>query len=178
MWHRYRIIVILLLGQAAGSGCFWDKDMVDQPSAKPQEAIAPVEPDAVPTWGGETLPTPGSERELFAAKDAAAALTNPVPATRESVSRGADFYQTHCLVCHGEEGRGDGPVGEKFVDPTPVDLNEAHTQDQADGEIFFTITRGRVAMPFYRDALSPNERWDLVNFVRAQFGQESEENEP
>ncbi len=152
------------------SGCPWDKDMVDQISVKPQESRAPVESDGVPVSGGETLPIPTNERELFAAKDAAASLTNPVAATAESLARGENFYQVHCFVCHGTHGQGDGPVGVKF-DPSPVDLNLAHTQDQTDGQLFFTITRGRVAMPFYRDALNQQERWDLVNYIRVEFGQ-------
>ena len=88
------------------------------------------------------------------------------------MARGRDFYQVHCRVCHGLQGLGDGPVGVKFTDPSPVDLNLAHTQDQTDGQLFFTITRGRVAMPFYRDALSQRERWDLINFIREEFGKQ------
>ncbi len=53
---------------------------------------------------------------------------------------------------------------------TPADLNEDYTQDQADGQIFFTLTRGKDAMPFYRDALSQEERWDVVNYVKKEFG--------
>lgn len=168
---QHPLIVLLLLGVAtAGWGFPWDQDMVDQPSAKPQESVTPAEPDAVPIEGGETLPAPTTEREIFDAKDAAATIPNPVPATTESVARGEYFYNIHCTVCHGKQGRGDGPVGVKFVDPSPVDLNKAHTQDQTDGQLFFTITRGRVAMPFYRDALNPLERWDLINFIRDRFG--------
>ena len=166
------VVTLLLLSQAAsGWGYAWDKDMRDQPSAKPQESEAPPEPaDSVPTVGGETLPAPTTEKALFEAKDAAAALPNPVPATAESVAKGAYLYKINCVVCHGEKGRGDGPVGRKFVDPTPVNLNEAYTQDQADGQLFFTLTRGRVAMPFYRDALSAEERWDVINYIRNEFG--------
>lgn len=169
---RRAAAALLLLGQAAsGWGYPWDMDMRDQPSAKPQESEAPAEPaDSVPTVGGETLPAPTTERGMFEAKDAAAAISNPVPATAESVAQGAYLYKINCLVCHGEKGLGDGPVGQKFVDPSPVNLNEPYTQDQADGQIYFTLTRGRVAMPFYRDALSPHERWDVINYLRHEFG--------
>ena len=165
-------VALVSLGVApAGWGFPWDKDMVDQPTVKPQESAAPAPPDAVPTTGRETLPTPTTEKELFKAKDAAAALRNPVPASAESVARGAYLYRINCVVCHGERGHGDGPVGRKF-DPPPVDLNKAHTQDQADGQLFFTLTRGRVAMPFYRDALSQHERWDVINYLRSAFGKQ------
>ncbi len=168
---KHVFVAWLMCGQAATAWALpWDKDMVDQPSAKPQESIAPAEPNAVPVTGGEFLPAPTSEAEIFDAKDAAAAIPNPVSATAESIARGEYFYQVNCLVCHGAQGRGDGPVGQKFTDPTPVDLNEDYTQDQADGQIFFTLTRGRVAMPFYRDALSQQERWDVVNYIKNEFG--------
>jgi mono/diheme cytochrome c family protein/rhodanese-related sulfurtransferase len=164
------IVAALLLGHAtAGWGFPWDQDMVDQPSAKPQESPAPPPPNSVPISGRETLPAPTTESELFKAKDEAATLRNPVPATAESVARGAYLYEINCVVCHGKQGRGDGPVGRKF-DPAPVDLNKEYTQGQADGQLFFTLTRGRVAMPFYRDALSQQERWDVINYLRSAFG--------
>lgn len=168
---RHLLFALWLLCVAPMCWSFpWDKDMVDQPSAKPQEAATPPEPKAVPLTGGETLPTPTTEKEIFAAKEAAADLPNPVPVTAASIKRGAVFYKVHCQVCHGKEGKGDGPVGVKFTDKSPVDLNKDHTQDQTDGQLFFTITRGRIAMPFYRDALSASERWDLINYIRARFG--------
>jgi len=170
---RRMLLAIFLYAYAAVVWAYpWDQDMVDQPSAKPQESVAPAEPDAIPIGGTETLPTPTSEKESFDGKDAAAGMPNPTPVSDESIARGKYFYQINCLVCHGEEGRGDGPVGLKFEDPTPVDLNDEYTQEQTDGQIFFTITRGRVAMPFYRDALSREERWDLINYLRHEFGKQ------
>lgn len=165
------IVIILLLGQAGSGWAFpWDKDMVDQPVAKPQRAPDPAEPGSVPVTGGETLPAPDTEAGMDAAKDAAAAVQNPVPATAESLARGKALYERNCLVCHGAEGRGDGPVGQKFVTKAPVDLNEDYTQDQADGQLFFTLTRGRALMPAYRDALNAEERWHVINFLKREFG--------
>jgi len=144
--------------------------MVDQPSQKAQESIAPPGPSSIPISGGEIVPLPTSDIESDEMKAAAAAIENPVPATPESVARGRYFYEINCQVCHGTEGLGDGPVGLKFVQKAPVDLNDAYTQDQAAGQLFFTLTRGRALMPFYRDALSPAERWDVVNYVQTEFG--------
>ena len=169
---KHVFVAWLMCGQAATAWALpWDKDMVDQPSAKPQESIAPAEPNAVPVTGGEFLPAPTNEAEVFEAKDAAAVISNPVSANAESIARGEYFYRINCVVCHGVQGRGDGPVGLKFTDPTPVDLNEDYTQDQADGQIFFTLTRGRVALPCYRDALSQQERWDVVNYINNELGE-------
>ncbi|HEY0687380.1 MAG TPA: cytochrome c [Steroidobacter sp.] len=169
---HFASVALVLLGAATTCWSFpWDKDMVDQPSAKPQRTAAPAPPNSVPTTGRETLPKPTTEKELFKAKEEAAVLRNPVPRSAESVARGESLYRINCVVCHGARGRGDGPVGRKF-DPPPVDLNKEHTQGQADGQLFFTLTRGRVAMPFYRDALSQQERWDVINYLRSEFGKQ------
>lgn len=165
------LIALLAMGISAASWAYpWDKDMVDQPSPKAQRDEAPPEPGAMPVEGGETVPLPADDDEGFRMKDEAAALQNPVPANAESIARGKAFYEMTCLVCHGASGTGDGPVADKFAEKAPVDLTDAYVQDQADGQIFFTLTRGRATMPFYRDALSPAERWDVINYVRSEFG--------
>ncbi len=160
---------MLMLPAGLGWAYPWDKDMVDQPSEKAQESVAPQGPGSVPASGGETVPIPLTDTEGLDMKEAAVSIANPIAATDESIARGKNFYEINCLVCHGSEARGDGPVGTKFVEKAPVDLNDPYTQDQADGQIFFTLTRGRALMPFYRDALSPAERWDVINYVRATF---------
>lgn len=172
--RRAGLLILLLAVTPVGDVAAypWDKDMVDQPSQKAQESIAPPGPGSVPISGGETVPLPMNDDEAAAMKEVAAAIQNPVAATEESIERGKDFYEIHCQVCHGVEGKGDGLVGQKFVTKAPVDLNDAYTQDQADGQLFFTLTRGRALMPFYRDALSADERWDVINYVKSEFGQD------
>ena len=168
----HAVVAPILLGLTAVAWAFpWDKDMVDQPSAKPQESEAPMESGGVPLKGGETMPAPTTEAGMFEAKDAAVLLQNPIPATPESVVLGEYLFQINCLVCHGVDGRGDGPVG-LLLATSPVDMHDAYTQDQADGQWFFTITRGRVTMPYYRDALSVEERWHVINYIRSAFGSE------
>lgn len=167
------LMSLSLLPVSIGWSYPWDKDMVDQPSEKAQESLAPPGPGSQPIFGGEFVPLPMTEQESFDMKDAAVSIRNPVPASGESIARGKYFYEINCLVCHGAEGRGDGPVGGKFVQKAPVDLNDVYTTDQTDGQLFFTLTRGRALMPFYRDALSPSERWDVINYVRSEFGDTS-----
>jgi mono/diheme cytochrome c family protein len=166
----YAAAIALLLGYAAIGWAFpWTKDMVDQPSPKAHRSEPPPSPGSVPAVGTEIVPAPATEADLFAAKEEAAALPNPVPATAESIAAGEALYEVHCAICHGTQGRGDGPVGRVF-EPVPADLNDDYVQDQADGQLFFTITRGRIEMPYYRDALSQQERWDVINYIRSAFG--------
>ena len=95
---------------------------------------------------------------------------NPIPKSPDSLARGKQMYDRHCLVCHGEQGSGDGLVGSKFV-PQPMKLNIEYVQRQPDGQIFYTISHGSIAMPFYRQAMSVEDRWHLVNFIKEVFGE-------
>src|SRR5215467_10979213 len=36
-------------------------------------------------------------------------LQNPYRADQRTLEEGKALYQTYCLVCHGEQGKGDGP---------------------------------------------------------------------
>jgi putative copper resistance protein D len=89
-----------------------------------------------------------------------------VAATPESIRRGHDLFVTHCEVCHGVGGRGDGPASAGLLQ-RPADLTGSHTADHTPGDIFWWVTNGLgLAMPAFGEQLSVEERWDLVNFVR------------
>ena len=162
--------VCLLIIPGAGLTLPWDKDMQDQPSWKPQESQVSVNRSSVPVGGKGGYPPPHDIIELVQARlEAGRTLVNPVLRSPESVARGRQMYETHCLVCHGAQGRGDGPVGRKFV-PQPMELNFDYVQLQPDGQVFYTISHGSIAMPFYRQAILTEDRWHLVNFVKEVFG--------
>ena len=44
-------------------------------------------------------------------------LLDPTPETPERVARGKVLYETFCLVCHGQNGRGDGPLVPRIPNP-------------------------------------------------------------
>jgi len=108
--------------------------------------------------GGE-LALPRGDREI------AAARPNPVTANAESVAIGKQHYQTFCTPCHGPGGKGDGPVSTKFI-PPPDLTNAALQKARTDGYVQHVIGMGGAVMPAYGEALSPEERWHLVNFLR------------
>ena len=155
----------------AGLTLPWDKDMQDQPSIKPQEGLVTLNAGSVPVGGRDGYPPTKDIIELVRARlDAGRTLTNPIPKSPESLARGREMYDLHCVVCHGEQGRGNGPVGQKFV-PPPMELNFDYVQLQPDGQIFYTISHGSLAMPYYRQALPVEDRWHLVNFIKEVFGE-------
>lgn len=149
----------------------WDKDMQDQPSVKPQETQVSTNRSSVPVGGKDGYPPPKDIIELVRARlEAGRTLVNPIHKSPESLARGRQMYERHCLICHGEQGRGNGPVGRQFV-PQPMELNLDYVQLQPDGQIFYTISHGSIAMPFYRQAIAAEDRWHLVNFIKEVFGE-------
>ncbi|MCG8433335.1 MAG: c-type cytochrome [Gammaproteobacteria bacterium] len=148
----------------------WDKDMRDQPSVKPQETVVHTNASSVPVDGKrEILPPPKDLKEIVFARLEAGALGNPNDPSEESLARGQELYEIHCASCHGDEGRGDGPVGKKYV-PTPMDLTILYVQNQPDGQLYYTITNGGLIMPHYRDSIASSGRWDIVNYIKEVLG--------
>ena len=96
-------------------------------------------------------------------------LANPVVRTAESVERGAVLFAANCASCHGETGAGDGPLADSL--PAPPANFTVHVPFHADGVLFAWITDGirGTGMPAWSPQLSDQERWDLVNFLRANF---------
>ena len=164
-------VICLLAISGAGFTLPWDKDMQDQPSLKPQESQVSVNRSSVPIGGKDVYPPPKDIIELVQARlEAGRTLVNPIARSPESLARGRELYERHCLVCHGEHGQGNGPVGRLFV-PQPMELNFDYVQLQPDGQIYYTISHGSIAMPFYRQAIVPEDRWHLVNFIKEVFGE-------
>ena len=161
--------ILALLASGPVGALPWDKDMRNQPSVKPQESQVPSLPDSVPVRGKEVVGPPADMGELVFARLAAGDLVNPEQPSPESLDRGETMYETHCIICHGAQGRGDGPVGLKFL-VAPMDLTMDYVQLQPDGQIFYTISHGSIAMPFYRDSMDEADRWHVVNYVKSVLG--------
>lgn len=91
-----------------------------------------------------------------------------VPYVAESIASGIKLYDENCMPCHGPGGRGDGPISSLTRLP-PADLAAPHTALHTAGDMFAWITNGMPsgAMPGFSETLSEQDRWDLVNFLRA-----------
>ncbi len=129
--------------------------MDDQQSYKPYKAPV-LEPPAgaVPVTGREIV---SQESEL----------KNPVPPTEASFSQGKMLFETNCVICHGQTSAERGPVGKKLV-PPPPGLDHEMVKGLSDSTIFKAITFGFGRMPVFRDKLTTQERWNLVNFLRTR----------
>ncbi len=89
-----------------------------------------------------------------------------------SIVQGAALYPAHCAACHGADGHGDGPAAANLPVP-PADLTAAHLWMHSDGELFWWLAHGipapdgRLAMPGFAAALPDDERWNLIDAIRA-----------
>jgi putative copper resistance protein D len=87
-----------------------------------------------------------------------------------SVANGTALYQdSGCAVCHGAEGHGDGPVAAELT-PPPPDLTGRHANAHTAGDLYWWLSYGvkpASAMPGFSQSLSDEERWDLINYLRA-----------
>jgi putative copper resistance protein D len=92
----------------------------------------------------------------------------PLPYDAQSITRGATLFAGRCAVCHGRTGKGDGPGG-AGLPRLPADLTAPHTARHTAGDLFWWITHGirSAGMPAFGDSLAEEERWDLINFLRA-----------
>ncbi|MDH3647158.1 MAG: c-type cytochrome [Gammaproteobacteria bacterium] len=166
---RWLVFLLLMVGGGSVSALPWSKDMVDQPSVKPQEKLVREAVGSVPATGKEVMPVPRDVADVVRSRlEASRKVFNPVVVDEASIARGKEVYAIHCEVCHGAGGKGDGVVGKKIV-PPPMDLSTDYVQLQSEGQMFYTITHGGIAMPFYRDAIKVIDRWHVINFVKSEL---------
>ena len=110
-------------------------------------------------------------RAVVEAANQPPALTgeNPIPADLDSVARGLNVYLANCASCHGTNGAGDGPTAVGML-PAPGPLKDV-VQSSSDAQLVYIVNTGvsGTRMPAFATTLSENDRWDLVNYLRAAF---------
>jgi copper transport protein len=96
------------------------------------------------------------------------ALANPMSGDAGSVQRGAAIYAANCVLCHGAAGAGVVTTDPTHAHGSAADLTDRRSRGERDGDLYHAVTNGvpGSAMPAYDWALSEDERWDVVNYVR------------
>lgn len=131
----------------------WPSFMEIQPSYRQMENPLPVPERSVPIEGPIAIP-------------GMLPPANPIEADEASLARGAQLYDIHCKLCHGQTFEGNGPIA-PFLANKPANLTSPIVQSKSDGSIFLTITNGvEGKMPPMNENLLVTDRWDLVNFIR------------
>ncbi len=92
-------------------------------------------------------------------------LINPLPMSKKALMLGEKKYDIYCSPCHGYHGEGDSRLRGQF--PNPPSLHSEKVRNWSDGRIFHVITEGQNAMPSYSTQLNEEERWAVINYIRA-----------
>src|SRR5687768_15973461 len=103
---------------------------------------------------------------------AAGAMDMPIAPL--DTAAGHRLYAQNCSSCHGIAGAGDGPAGQSS-DPKPPPIGVLkETEDLTPTLAFNVISVGvrGTTMPAFGPVLSPQDRWNIVNYVYALRGQE------
>ena len=93
----------------------------------------------------------------------------------EASEKGKEVYENSCAHCHGIEGRGDGSAAENLL-PKPRDFTRGLYKIRStesgeiptDQDMFNIITAGMPgsSMPGWDTALSANDRWEVVAYIK------------
>ena len=93
-----------------------------------------------------------------------AQVVNPIKPSEASVKKGQQLFNIYCSVCHGTEGRGGTPMASKI--PGIPKFTPELLRSVDDNHMFSMVTSGHGPMPGYAEALTPEERWHVTNYVR------------
>jgi mono/diheme cytochrome c family protein len=76
---------------------------------------------------------------------------------------GAALYKTKCAMCHGPDGAGKTPVGQKM---NVRDLRSPEVQKQSDSDLSQVIGQGKGKMPAFGKTLTDDKIKLLVAHIR------------
>jgi putative copper export protein/mono/diheme cytochrome c family protein len=98
--------------------------------------------------------------------------TSPTDFSAGSIVHGQALFAQNCVACHGAGGAGDGPAA-SGLRIKPADLTMPHLWEHTDGEMFWWLSHGiedpegGLAMPGFAGVLTADDRWALIDYVRA-----------
>ena len=147
-------------------------DMDRQPKLRPQ-----TRNNFFPDQLSSQLPVPGTIARGTAYEDSPAntgritGTTNfvetiPVAVTEQLITRGRQRYQINCSPCHSAMGDGNG-ITKRLGMAVVGNLHDKRIVELPDGDIFNTITYGKILMGAYGANVSIQDRWAIVAYVRA-----------
>ena len=100
----------------------------------------------------------------------------PAAGAPETATPVQKLYVQHCAVCHGPDGRGNGPAAPSMI-PRPRDFTQGSYKYKStpagappsDDDLYAAIADGLAAsaMPGWRDILAPDQIRGLVGVVKA-----------
>ncbi len=91
-------------------------------------------------------------------------LKSPIAYSKKSIAAGKSLFARNCTGCHGADGKAQVDV---VADATDLTAPKFYKSGTSEGEMFRSIRDGAgETMPPFKEQLSADEIWNLVNFIR------------
>jgi mono/diheme cytochrome c family protein len=91
----------------------------------------------------------------------------PFTITKEVLDHGRERFNIYCAPCHSRLGDGNGFVPSRGFSRKPPSFHIARLQKAPLGYFFDVITNGFGIMPDYASQIPPQDRWDIIAYIRA-----------
>ena len=82
----------------------------------------------------------------------------------KKANKGAELYKSHCIECHGKNGRGNGPKA-KDMAPAPADLVKT-INEVPRFEFFMSLSQWKGEMPGWKNMFSIKETEALAHYLK------------
>jgi mono/diheme cytochrome c family protein len=97
-------------------------------------------------------------------------LKNPVADDPQAPIEGKKLFESMCVPCHGEGGKGNGQAS-VALDPRPANFTAPDKKAESDGSLYWKMTEGRPPdlnspMASYKTLLTDKQRWQIVTYIR------------
>jgi Cytochrome C oxidase, cbb3-type, subunit III len=91
----------------------------------------------------------------------------PFPVTKAVLERGRERYNIYCAPCHSRLGDGNGFIPSRGFPRKPPSFHDQRLQKATLGYFYDVITNGFGIMPDYASQIPPQDRWNIVAYIRA-----------
>lgn len=168
-WFLLALLVML-------AGCDAKHDMGQQPKYDPYEpsglwadgtSARPAVPGTVARNNGEVPGQPWAWHGPIG-ETSTVPTTGGAPGrvTRETIESGQTAFNVYCSMCHGRLANGQGMIVQRGLTPPPS-FHVQRLLDAPDSHFYEVITYGYGAMYGYADRVGPQQRWEIIAYIRA-----------
>jgi mono/diheme cytochrome c family protein len=91
----------------------------------------------------------------------------PFAVSKEVLERGRERYNIYCAPCHSLVGDGNGFIPSRGFARKPPSYHIERLRKAPLGYFYDVITNGFGTMPDYASQIPPQDRWNIVAYIRA-----------